>query len=234
MAGIGLLSRRRAIQSSLAQEDMGDIGAYVQDSMLMWLDGLEKGAAPAETWQDLIEADNNYTNYGAWVVGDGYNCGDNGYLKNTISSWLLKDSRTMEILLTFDSAPTDISVPFIQRDQCFSLGIAPSQGYVVVIANGGNSPEATSYVNAFTAAGTYAVALRAGDMYVNGTLVNKYSKGSILTKGADSSFIGRRGDGSSRFYGVIHSIRIHDRALTVDELNYNLSIDRMRFSNREF
>lgn len=227
MSGLGLLQRRCLVPKSEVKE-------YVADSLLMWLDGLTKGSRESVTWQDLISPDGDYENYGAIVETDGYYCGDNGYLKNTIQSWLFKETRTMEILITVERVVSDISIPFIERDACFSLAVAPSLGAIIVMANNGSNNETTTYANPISTPGTYAFTLTNGELLCNGEALARVSKGSILSITNEGSFIGRRSDGQRKFYGIVHSIRIHDRSLSREEIMNNLEVDRARYSSRTF
>lgn len=233
MAGLGLMNRRRANQSSPTHEEISTQD-YVQDSLLMWLDGIEKGSNPDVMWEDLVKSDNDFANNSAVPLADGYYCGDNGFLQNAKMSYLFKETRTMEILLTFDNAPTDISIPFIGQKDCFALAVAPNLNSVIILSNFNSNYETTKYVNPFVQGGTYSVVVTNGEMYVNGTSIAKNGVGSILAVVGAVSCIGRRGDGARKFYGIVHSIRIHDRSLTADEISKNMELDRKRFRDRTF
>ena len=226
MGGLGLLNRRRAIQSApVENEDYWDY--YVQDSLLLCIDGLRPGDT-SQGWQELITG-NYFANNGAVYQ-------DNGWVFDGKASYMDADEkitnygfytreRTLEVVLEF-SAKNITSPVLIGKTNGISFGIS-RDNYVI-----GNSEfpyvrmSPTSELKCSTAIVVNSLTIvRAME---NGVSLNRLSSNGAWSA-AKAIRLGASSTLSSYLQGKIYAIRIHNRLLTEEEILNNQQIDKIRF-----
>lgn len=226
MAGLGLMNRRRAIASSPVLSELNRY-SYIRDSLLFELDGIDKG--DSGDWMDL-KGGITFINYGAEELLNGFSFnGASSYLMaQDADGWVYSPNRTMEIVFRCESEPEATSVLFtsdIATLGTFGFAIFPSSKIVAIATGiGGSNYPTYSYKNML---GNNYFAISKGLAILNSTQLSA-STNSFIASANDNIYIGRRSSGNY-FKGTIHAIRIHDRALTSEELEFNRQIDIKRF-----
>lgn len=221
MGGIGLLSRRRAIGSSPTISDIG-LHSYVQDSVLMWLDGIEKG--DDENAWNAIRTGQAYINSGAIRLDNGYlfNGGSYMYMENAPS--YPNKGRTLEIVVEF----TGNNATEVLYMAGGGLAFGRTNTELIVAGYSNNSQPSFPDPLKGYAAGKMTFSCANNNAVING--VDVASKGTNAFSGNTStSYLGKRATGSA-FKGIIHAIRIHDRVLSAEEMRINQSVDNIRFN----
>lgn len=194
------------------------IEGYVQDSIIMWLDGIEKGDTEG-VWSDLVGT-NHFTNNGATELTNGYEFTGTSYMTGTSANTYSWEGRTFEIVLEFaGNSSTEL---VYMSNYGISFGRTSSQ---IIVAS---APGVGAYADIYAG-------LKAGKMLfasqenlgavINGVL--KSSNGDNYFDGG-GIFLGKRSSGSY-FKGKIHAIRIHNRQLTQEEILQNQRLDNERF-----
>lgn len=219
MGGLGLIGRRRAIQSSPTRDQI-TLDSYVHDAVVMWLDGKEQGDDP-NTWIDLA-GNNDFTSVGAISLDNGYEFNGSAYMKKENATTFSTDG-TIEVVTTlYGNTGTEL---LYMANNGFAFGRTNKE--LIVAGGGGNARP--SFADPYSA-------LRAGNLYfaasgknavINGEAVIS-STNNIFSNQSTTSYLGKRGNGSF-FKGIIHAIRIHNRVLTTEEMMYNQTIDEKRF-----
>lgn len=224
------MARRRAIASSPVLPEL-DRNSYIRDSIVFELDGIDKGNN--YDWEDLIGAI-SFINYGAEELDNGFKFnGSTSYIMSSesVESWLYSKNRTMEIIFRCDTELTQTSVLFASSGKVsdtggsFGYGIFPSSKIMaVVMENRNNTVQTFSYSSVL--GGNY-FATSNGEAVLNDAKL-KTNVPNLIASPNTYIHIGRRSTGNY-FKGIIHAIRIHDRALSFDELEYNRQVDIKRF-----
>lgn len=227
MGGLGLVSRRRAIASSPIKPEINRF-SYIRDSIVFELDGIDKG--DSGDWKDL-KGGSTFINYGAEELYNGFSFnGASSYLMaQDTDSWFYSPNRTMEIVFRCESEPKDTSILFISSisnsdEGTFGFGIFPGSK-IVAIATSVNGRYPTYSYNNMLGNNYFAISQELA--ILNSTQLSQ-SANSVISSGNNNIYIGRRSSGNY-FKGTIHAIRIHSRALTREELEFNRQIDIKRF-----
>ena len=203
---------------------------YIQDSLVFWLDGKEKGNV-AGTWKDLIGS-NDYVSAGdVEILNDGVYFKGSGasYMScSTGTSWATKNPsnvrRTIEMCCRFDGGQNNTEVVFIQSDSGFAFG-RTNNLYILSSSN----------YNAYTNSNGYApLALSLSQTSENGCFLNgrqcPLASNNYFDGGQSPFLLGRRHGSANYFKGTIHAIRIHNRPLTTFEMSHNQWVDNVRFN----
>lgn len=199
--------------------DAGDISNYVQDGLVLHLDGINKGATSGR-WTSLVG--NAYcvltthsTSESNSILMDGA-----GYLTVTNPVTTGYSSGTIEVCAVNGNTNTTAFYYGTSGRLSFMLSGA---GYCFGVTSS-NNQWSTDKVAKFTASANSSRLMVNG--VVGGTLSsNNFADASATTIG------GRAGTGGSRYYvdGRIHSIRIYNRQLTEAEMLQNQKVDDARF-----
>jgi hypothetical protein len=202
---------------------------YVSDALLMNLDGIDKGGVDGE-WRDLVG--NNH--FHAKTDTPMPTALDNGWEFNGIdtmmtcddgnkvswSPWVGEKTRTMEVVVEFTGSENKSCV-FTMGGMGFAFGRITDK-YIL-----GGRERAAAMVNGNGLAPRKCVFTSVGNgvAYENGVLLSSAFSDYWL----DGWTLGAA-DNGRYFKGIIHAIRIHDRALTEEEILYNQRIDNKRFN----
>lgn len=220
MAGLGLMNRRRAIQSSPTVSEI-DTSGYVQDSILMWLDGIEKGGE-AGVWKDK-KGVNDFVSVGAIELENGWEFDGVGYMECVGgTSYKVSNNRTIELVVEFfGSTATECVLATASGGWAFARN---ATRYIM-----GMGSDYTAFVNSLALnPGIVVFTKSMGANYLNGEVVSASSTAKV-TGATSTLYLGNKADMSLPFKGIIHSIRLHDRTLTTEEVLRNQQLDNIRF-----
>lgn len=221
MAGLGLMNRRRAIQSSPTISEI-DTSGYVQDSILMWLDGIEKGGE-AGVWKDK-KGVNNFVSVGAVELENGWEFDGASHMEcDGGTNYTVTTGKTLEVCVEF-YGNNDSEVVLITNSGGYAF-YRKSTGYIFMTAGSdfptGSNPDKL-------AAAKVCYAKRGTGNYYNGVSVGSPGNGRVYTGNA-VFYLGMTASGSYPFKGKIHAIRLHNRLLTTEEILQNQQLDNIRF-----
>ncbi|MBQ9954662.1 MAG: hypothetical protein IJO87_04435 [Eggerthellaceae bacterium] len=224
MSGLGLIFLRRGnfahpTESGLSAAD------YIQDGLLMMLDGIEDGGEDGK-WMDLVGG-NHFENVNATKISNGYSFDGTQYLQcvgGTVYQWGSADERgrTFEIVIEFyGNNATEVAF-------MMPTGISFGRTTKSLLINSGiNQP---TFPDPFAPFGKGVMTFSRNNVegaYINGEKV--LSDGSTNFDGTGLIlYIGRRPSGSY-FKGIVHAIRLYNRVLTKEEILYNQTLDSARF-----
>lgn len=237
MSGLGLTFLRRGGQAHPTAGSDISIDSYIKDDALVIFDGIEKGSIEGQ-WTSLIDSNHTFVNYGAIEEEDGWRFdGASSYLWSTTLpaySWHSGGDRTMEIVAEFErSGMTEIVM--MGKAKGMSFGKYVNNSCLILTESG---------VSANTIADDMTAGLMALGVAIDGasaatTFLNGIKNGIPISASevlqnngfggsTGAVILGKRISGN-HFKGKIYAIRIHNRALTNDELLYNYEIDKKRF-----
>ena len=209
--------KRRRYMSSKKEQ-------YMQDGLIFWLDGIDKGAIDG-TWVDLIGGKVFTSNSSTYIeaVSNGFHfLSESGstYVAMSNSTALVGNANwTMECACVADNAKGSASM-FTSSNRGYGMALNGTYKF----ANGTNAWTTSGIKN-----GPVVLALGENIGVENGIqLTTKYGGiGQMTTSGFR---VGSCQNKNHNFYGVIHSIRIYNRVLTFDEIVHNQRIDNKRFN----
>ena len=230
-----LLKRR---QLMLLQEDSaGNLSNYVQDGLILHLDGKEKGNN-AGKWTD-VKNGYQYTNNGATFNSDHvYFDGVDDYLQgaNPSNNAMPLGAAgsgtygTIEVVLDFENLNIAAGTVFVPRGNskiALYLGSTGSMLYAVDNASSRN------YYYPISTLQKASWSISSVRRYENGSPMTLSTSKSYFS-GVSTSYnlIGKRNNSSTpRFFkGKIYSIRIYNKQLTQAEVLQNLAVDNVRFN----
>lgn len=217
-----LLLRRRGMMMA---QGGGIDNPYIQNGLVFWLDGIEKGSTP-NAWTDRIggivfTSDNAEELTNAWRTGSG---------KKLINSTsLIFESRTSTIELaiereSLDNTQSDI---FSSLDtSCITLSI--DNAYIYISHRNEIGFRIQSTTPGLSSIAPYCVSVRQNLAVVNG--VSKTTTSHAAVGSSTYNSIGSRGNGNYPFSGKIYAVRIYDRFLSESEMLHNQSVDNIRFN----
>jgi hypothetical protein len=202
---------------------------YVSDALLMHFDGINKGNVEGE-WQDLVSG-NTFVNHGAIAEADGWRFdGASSYMNSTnmASYGPGYGNRTFEIVAEFERENTT-EVVYMGAGNGYAFGRYAGGKSILLGSNVGLpslADDMTSGVRIVSVSTTTALQIVASKINGNNAQVgiNNHFDG-----GVDIIYLGKRASGT-HFKGIIHSIRIHNRILSEEEILYNQRIDNKRFN----
>lgn len=236
MSGLGITFLRRGNFAPLVSKELS-VADYIKDSALLILDGKEKGNVDGQ-WSSLIDESHTFVNYGAIAEADGWRFdGSSSYMQSTATpaySWYSSGYRTLEIVVEFERGGLT-EVVMMGKTKGISFGRYVDESCIIL-------SETSTPVNGIAdnmAAGLLTLGIVFNGKSSNISYVNGIKNGvaisapDVLKKNAFGSatsavLLGKRSTGN-HFKGKIYAIRIHNRALTNEELLYNYEIDKERF-----
>jgi hypothetical protein len=206
------------------------ISDYVQNGLILHLDGKEKGGG--STWDSVIGTA-KYTNYNAVFNSDHvYFNGTNSYLRGATpasNNTPTRTTGTIEIVYENENFGTSASHIFVPRtNNRIGAYIAASGSFWYAYDN----TNARSYYGRVSTLAKASISVNSARGYENGIAINETTSKSYVS-GVNSSYnyIGRRQSTTTgMFKGKIYSIRIYNRQLTETEVMQNLSVDNLRFN----
>lgn len=203
------------------REVTGDIRNYIQDGLVMHLDGINKGETSGR-WSSLVG--NSYATLTSHSTSndDNIQMDGSGCLTVTNAVTTSYSSGTIEVCCDVSSSGTSIIYWGLTSKMAFI--ISSGGGYSFGITSSNNQWNPTEMATKFTAS-------------ANSTrfMLNGVSGGTLTNNnwtGIDSTTIGGRGGNSSHYYATakIYSIRIYNRKLTYEEMLHNQKVDNARFN----
>lgn len=227
MSGIGLIGRRRAIASS-PTESIDLFKDYIQDEMILCLDGLRQGDI-SQGWLEQVHGA-YFVNYGAEFTGKGWRFNGSAYMDGESSMknyGFAQVSRSIEFVVSFDQKSKSSPV-LIGKQNGMSFGVT-SDGYYAI----GNAemmirritPSESLTICTGFAVSNLIIQTALENLFpldVSNNMDGVWSPASAVRLGATSTK-------SSYLNGTIYAIRIHNRLLTEEEFKYNQKIDKIRF-----
>lgn len=210
----------------------GSLSDYVQDGLVVLLDGIKKGGTP-DAWTNLIDdASNGYIflNSGAVSIDNGWEFdGSNQLTCKTYNVNYGIRSSTIEFVADVKNAPGERAV--VLTGAAIPTWLVPTIGE-------GSAPAAGFYRTDDLLIGVYGPNIQG---YKNTTRKGTWScnnivgmeNGVAMSRGINDGF---GGDATYTFrigYGVVgtvHSIRIYSRQLSAEEVLQNQKVDNIRFN----
>ena len=207
---------------------------YVKDNIKLQLDGIDN--KDESKWSDLSEQNNNGTISGATKQDTGYYFdGSNDYVSFKQMNY---NNVTVEATITpqiSDNSERDIIVNY----EGGGYGLHIKNGYINAEFYINGSYRSIQSLDKYEVGKTYIVQAtydgKEMKLYVNNKLQNTVSIIGTIGVPSDNTVImlGSNPRGTSAngnyFKGTIHSVRVYDRTLTLDELYKNYNSDEKRF-----
>ena len=207
---------------------------YVKDNIKLQLDGIDN--IDTSKWSNLSDNSNNGTINGATKQDTGYYFdGSNDYVSFKQMNY---DNVTVETTITpqiSDSGERDI----IANYEGGGYGLHIKNGYINAEFYISGSYRKVQSLDKYEVGKTYIVQAtydgKEMKLYVNNKLQNTVSIIGTIGVPSDNTVImlGSNPRGTSAngnyFKGTIHSVRVYDRTLTLDELYKNYNSDEKRF-----
>lgn len=197
---------------------------YVEDGLVLWLDGIDKGSTPG-AWVDkaagyVFEAVNGFEDGADYV---GLNAASTQHLRN--ASFVVPDAitGTIEVVITDYAAKSLIFMP--KNNDQLAFGITTAGDKIIC----------STMSNVKTIGFTFGS--KAFSVCNNVRVIIDGTAAAFSTNdawgGADSTYcyIGCRNTSNPNYATAkIHSIRIYDRVLTETEILHNQRVDNARFN----
>ena len=210
-----IIDRRRVYGSK--KED-----TYIQDGLIFWLDGINKGNDPT-AWTDLIGGYTFPYSEGAVIESNGV---ANIYSKSVQQAFHAPaNTHTIEGVSNYCSTP-------------YGILLYGKQSGDVVLANGGGIITTGNSINFGEQCRMFKTNLRTPTtvschddfLMLNGN-IHTYTEVTNWAQGYGSGFvIGGRYSYGYKNTSKIYSIRIYNRRLTEEEMLHNQRIDNVRFN----
>ena len=212
-----LIRRRGMIRGAGNGTDLTD---YVQNGLVLHMDGIEKGLTPNDYWDSVVGL-HRFENLGATPNKDNYQFGGGNYMTNSSFSDNAPNYNigTIEVVAE-SSGSLRIFRPIISKGLCF---YQLSDG-ILYSCNGGSSPYLIRTQTKASFSVSKSIRKENGvDMSTN-TITYTYLS---LNEPKTMNCIGK--NGSYTFNGKVFSIRIYNRILNENEVMQNLAVDNIRF-----
>lgn len=229
-SGVGGIVRTLTVSQDAGQIPGGLVTDYVQDGLILHLDGKEKGGGT--TW-DSIVGTAKYTNHGATFNSDHvYFNGTSSYLNGTTPTATNTPGRTggtIEFVYENENLGTSASHIFVPRSNNKIGAYVESSGRVWYAYDNTSSRSYYGRVSTLTKA---SISVSSARGYENGESMDLTATASYISGvNANNNYIGKKqANTTSIFKGKIYSIRIYNRQLTEAEVLKNLSVDNIRFN----
>lgn len=222
------------------QQGGGD-GEYIQDGLVFWLDGINKGAIDG-SWVDLIGGV-RFENHGAIITEDGFRVGYSMWLEaaDPIFSTFIADTHTIEVVVEDLGGNNDIynfifSTNYLYKGICLTYyNYLGEYLYIKSCADqglGGYDVPTKSFLRTDNFS-KKTISLNEDFGILNTQPLNEYTD-KFATSYGDFATIGCRyridTGYSFFFYGVIKCIRIYNRKITQAEMIHNQQVDNERFN----
>ena len=204
------------------------VDSYVQDSLIMQLDGIKNTRsghnAEATVWEDLI-GNVNFTKTNYFSFGD--NCILVNYRINSDNTIVVPDEFTMEVIYQYDGDSLH-TIGFSGRFPFFKGRRDLERPWWLRATN--DWRKGLHYTDSFGINATHSIALtqnsEGGKCYHNGIL--SASDSNVVTYSSEQSLKNSDSD-KEVLTGKIFAIRLYKRSLTAEELAQNYKIDQSRF-----
>ena len=205
------------------------IDSYVQDSLIMQLDGIKNTRSghnsEASVWEDLV-GNVNFTKTNYLSFGD--NCILVNYRINSDNTIVVPDEFTMEVIYQYDGS-NHHTIGFSGRFPFFKgRRDLESPWWLRATID---RKKGLRYTDSFGINATHSIALtqnsEGGKCYHNGVL--SASNSNVATYSSEQNLINHDNNGEV-LTGKIFAIRLYKRALTAEELAQNYEIDKIRFN----
>ena len=220
-----LLMRRRELILSGGSAD--PIDQYVQDGLILWLDGIKNTRAghsdTTTVWEDLSGNERDYTLYSTRVIGDKYIIPKGRATSSqSITSGV---SWTTEVCYLYgSSSKSQIFTP--QRNTRNTLWISAASN--ICVGAGGTSGN----VKFVAQADHPTINTINSRYYINGRDDIEWSSGTGTWGTAQAQYL--FGYNNATGYPMncrVYALRIYDRTLTDEEILQNYALDRIRFGS---
>ena len=206
------------------------VGWYVDDGLVMNLDGLNRGGVSGE-WHDLVDSENIVTlsdNYTELANGiDFYDA--SGYGTFAKETKISRNVGTIEFAVELTALETTgRPVACLSGAGYIGGSIASKSGSTGAIMRYylANTTVNAWYINdevtKITASGNEDCGM------INGKNASLYEGFSSLTP-YTKQLLGARGSGN-KFKGIIHAVRVYNRKLTAEEMLQNQRVDNFRYN----
>jgi len=199
----------------------GDISNYVQDGLVLHLDGIDKGAT-SNRWSSLVGSTyftltSHSTSESNAVLMDG-----SGAL-----------SATNPVKTTMTAGTIEVCCNVFSTGSC-AIYYGPSNSLAFVIGGAGYTFGMASSSNQWnvTKASLFTASANNDRFVFNGVATGTKASNSWTANGSNVYTIGGRASGTNRYYANarIYSIRIYSRKLTEAEMLNNQKVDNARFN----
>jgi len=195
-----------------------DLTDYVQNGLVLHMDGIEKGLTPNDYW-DSVVGGHRFENLGATPNKDNYQFEGDEYMTNSSFSNNAPNYNigTIEVVAE-SSGYLRIFRPIIRTGLCFYQ----VSGGILYSCNKGSAP----YLIRTQTKASFSVS--ESIRKENGVnMSTKTSTYLTLSEPTTMNCIGKNGSGT--FNGKVFSIRIYNRILNENEVMQNLAVDNIRF-----
>lgn len=230
--GLGGRKLNKALAMHYLFGDKGIPKDYVQDSLILWLDGIKNTRdghnAEATVWEDLV-GDVNFTKTANFSFGD--NCILPTGKMDSDNTIVVPNEFTMEVVYQFTGGNNYHTIGFSEvypRFKGRKSGMLPRW----MIASG-TWADGLEYTYALDLDATHSVAVSQNSdgrkCYHNGV----FNSGDSVVATYNSAQTLQNYDRSEILTGKIFAIRLYNRSLTDEELAQNYEIDKQRFGIAE-
>lgn len=210
--------RRRLMMQSKAQPLECP---YITDGLVFWLDGLNKGASDGR-WVDLVKRI-KFTNNNVESLDDGWRFNGTSSYFTTSSQIGYGADYTFEFCINFAVNNKVAVMAFGPQKIKYSPVVYVLTGSYFLIMQNTNTYSFTPSLNA-----NYSISANLSRLVRNGE--SPISPSSRVDYWNNSgNYIGKRESGNY-FKGVIHGIRMYNRRLSLEEQQFNISVDNERFN----
>lgn len=196
---------------------------YVQDGLVLLMDGIEKGGT-AGHWIDLVNG-HDFEALGGVTFED--NCvtfdGINGYLHNNTFTTPSSNTGTIEIVFAKEGSTAQVLYAPKSGSQRLAFYLSSTNLLVWSIVTS---------LPSYQLQDAASVSVNNNGCYLNGSNISPNTSYSMSTSGTTYNRIGCRYNNnvnSNFLNGRIYCIRIYNRQLTADEVEANRQIDIARF-----
>lgn len=190
---------------------------YIEDGLVLWLDGINKGGV-AGHWIDLIGGVDFVADNGVVAESDGFLVSRaNDYcFRNATYSNAGSTASTYTIEACFINETENSVFQDLLPISGIALGYAT---YIIIGAQDDNGGQWTSYTTAFPRINC-----------ISANYDNAIENGSTLSKNATQYFSKQSNTRAGRLNGKIYSLRVYNRKLTKAEMLANQKVDNERFN----
>lgn len=209
--------------------------AYIQDGLIAMWDGIEnvgwgKHDANATTWKDLVgegvdlelQGGATWTDEGLHFDGTGVAIAD-----NPTHQW--SEANTLETAISLVYAARNQAVALI-GDSSTSLAVFVMMYGHIINGFNGVTPRRAPNLGGDTLFNPVSITRRRDlSISLNAERVVGDNGDWVTTMNVGRTAIGASTKGRLNALGLVHCVRVYNRALTDDEIAYNYAIDKERF-----
>ena len=208
----------------MAAGSIPSVSAYVQDGLILHMDGIEKGST-TNRWTSVIGGYQFVPQGSGTVLFNDNNIELDGssYLRNSSFTPVSSNVGTIEVVTEITPTNSCIFIPRWGTGYTIAAGMFGSGFLFGVKTATARYPNAT---------GKLSISANGDRCIYNGVGQQVNGSDYIAVSGLDYNLIGARYRNSAYGYyatGKIYSIRIYNRKLTEEEMLSNFSIDKARF-----